>query len=165
MPWPDPGDVSDLLGIVQAQTITIADQADLLDRYQSILNAAQTMLPVATGLGSSAGTTSLTVTGSSGSIVPGAKVTGVGIPAAPPATTIVSGPGGDGTYITNQATTVAAGTALAFAPPSSASPWPTPQDAPTLMLILQNQTALMRTQAAAIQHYQDVLNSSQTPAS
>jgi hypothetical protein len=166
--WPDSNDVSDLLGIVQAQTVTIADQMDLLDRYQSILNAAQTMPPVATGLGTATGT-SLVVTAVTGTIVIGAVVTGAGVPASPPKTTIVAQTAGTtgaaGTYTTSQATTVAASAPLAFKPPSSVSPWPLPRDQVTLNTLAQQQTAIMRTQSALIQHYQDVLNTSQTPAS
>lgn len=167
--WPDSNDVSDLLGIAQAQAVTIADQADLLDRYQSALNAAQTTPPIATGTGTATGTTSLTVAAVANTIVAGAKVSGTGVPPAPPSTTIVSQQsgttGGAGVYTTSQALTIAAGTPLAFAPPSSVSPWPLPRDPATLMLLVQQQTALARTQAAAIAHYQDVLNTSQTPAS
>jgi hypothetical protein len=240
--WPDAGDAADLLNIVQDQAETIAQQALLIDRYQTVLNAAQVVIPptaIATATGTGAGT-ALTLTGSSGPILTGASVSGAGVPAGtlivgqqsgavggdgvyttnqattpasqplafmpPPHVTIatatatatgtalavtnvsgtivngasVAGPGvpagtivvnqmsgsagGAGTYTTNQATTAAAA-ALAFTPPAAepASPWPTPRDAPTLMLIAQNQTALLRTQNASIQHYQDILNSSQTP--
>jgi hypothetical protein len=240
--WPDSGDAADLLGIVQDQAETIAEQAILLARYQQVLNTAQVVTApanVATGTGTATGT-ALALTGVTGTIVNGASVNGLGVPAGtiilgqqsgttggagtyttsqattaaaaplaftppssaavatgtgtatgtalavtnvggsiaigstvsgpnvPAATTIVnqmSGtPGGAGTYTTSVATTATAA-ALAFTPVATepASPWPVPRDAPTLMLVLQNQTALIRTQAASIQHYQDVLNSSQTP--
>jgi hypothetical protein len=52
--------------------------------------------------------------------------------------------------------------ALSITPGSSVSTWPTPQDAPTLSLISQQQTAVLRTQNALLQQYQDLLNTSQT---
>jgi hypothetical protein len=100
-----------------------------------------------------------------GVIAINAKVAGAGVPAG---TTIVSQQsgttGGAGTYTTSAATTVSNGP-LAFTPPTLAPTWPVPQDAPTLNTLVQNQTAVTRTQAALIQHYQDVLNTSQTPIS
>jgi hypothetical protein len=71
--------------------------------------------------------------------------------------------GGAGVYTTSQATT-AANAALTFTPGGGPSTWPTPQDALTLTLIVQQMTALLRTQTAMIQHYQDILNTSQTPS-
>lgn len=244
--WPDANDATDLLAIVQEQAGTIADQAVLIDRYQTVLNNAQKTAPPAVNVATSTGTatgTSLALTGTSGTVVIGANVSGAGVPAGttiigqisgttggdgtyttnqattaaaaplaftPPATIIVataigtatgtslavssvtgtialgarvSGPGvpasttiinqisgtngGAGTYTTNQATTAAAG-ALAFTPPPAPGAimsWPAPQDSATLMQLVQNQTAVARTQAALIAHYQDVLNTSQTPIS
>jgi hypothetical protein len=236
-PWPDANDASELLAIVEAQSVTIRDQATLIDRYQNALNDAQ--LNIASGTGTSTGTTSLTVSNVVGVIVVNSAVTGPGVPAGttivsqssgvtggagvyatnnsttltnaaltftpaaagvatgtgvgtgtslavsavagviainakvagagvPAGTTIVSQQsgttGGAGTYTTSAATTVSNGP-LAFTPPTLAPTWPVPQDAPTLNTLVQNQTAVTRTQAALIQHYQDVLNTSQTPIS
>jgi hypothetical protein len=133
----------------------------------TLSNAALTFTPppgVATGTGTATGT-SLAVTAVNGAIITGATVSGLGVPSG---TTIVSQQsgtaGGAGTYTTSVATTASAAP-LAFTPPKTATSWPIPQDAPTLMLIMQNQSAVSRTQAALISHYQDVLNSSQTPIS
>jgi hypothetical protein len=121
--WPDTNDGSDLLAIVQAQTETIADQAVLIDRYQAILNTAQVSPPavsVATGTGTATGT-SLAVTAVNGTIAIGAVVSGAGVP---PGTTIMSQAsgttGGNGSYVTNQATTASAA-ALAFSAPPNVS--------------------------------------------
>lgn len=46
---------------------------------------------------------------------------------------------------------------------AQAPTWPVPDDADALMAIVQAQTSVIRTQAALIQHYQDVLNAAQTP--
>jgi hypothetical protein len=173
--WPDANDVADLLAIVEAQTVTIKDQAALIDRYQGILNAAQvqTKPTVAIGTGTASGTpaTTLAVSGVTNPIVVGAVINGAGIPpvsSTVPPTTILSQQtgttGGAGNYTTNQATTASAAV-LTFTPPPSAPTWPIPQDAPTLTLLAQEQSAVTRTQSALIQHYQDVLNTSQTPIS
>jgi hypothetical protein len=167
--WPDANDVADLLAIVEAQTKTMADNALLIARYQGVLNAAQaqTPPPPATGTGTSTGTTSLTLAGVINTVAVGATISGAGVPATPP-TTIVSQTsgttGGNGVYVTSVATTLA-GVPLTLTPPPPSPPWPIQRDAPTLMLIMQNQSAVTRTQAALISHYQDVLNSSQTPIS
>jgi hypothetical protein len=167
LPWPDANDVADLLAIVEAQTKTMADNAALLDRYQGVLNAAQaqTPPPQATGTGTSTGTTALTMAGVINTIAIGATISGTGVPTTPP-TTIVSQTsgttGGAGVYVTSAATTLS-GVPLTFTPPPPAPAWPIPRDAPTLMQIMQNQSAVTRTQAALISHYQDVLNTSQTP--
>jgi hypothetical protein len=169
--WPDANDAPDLLAIVEDQAETIAGQAVLIDRYQGILNAAQVSTPVtvAIGTGTASGTpaTTLAVSGVTNTIVVGAVVTGAGVPTSPP-TTIVSQQtgttGGAGNYTTSAATTASAAV-LTFTPPAPAPTWPVPQDAPTLTLLAQEQTAVLRTQSALIQHYQDVLNTSQTPIS
>jgi hypothetical protein len=120
---------------------------------------------VATGTGTGNGTV-LTVSGLTGSIAIGAKVAGAGVP---PGTTIISQSsgttGGAGNYITSQPTTAAAAP-LAFTPVPAApsSPWPVPQDAVTLNLLSQQQTAVLRVQNALLQHYQDVLTTSQVAA-
>jgi hypothetical protein len=119
---------------------------------------------VVTATGTATGT-ALAVTAVNGTIVIGASVAGAGVPANTRIINQASGTsGGAGTYTTSQATTASAAP-LAFTPPPAGPvmAWPTPRDAPTLMLLLQNQTALARTQAAVIQHYQEVLNTSQTP--
>jgi hypothetical protein len=122
---------------------------------------------VATATGTATGT-SLAVTNVNGSIVIGATVSGAGVPAGVTVVNQMSGTAGAaGTYTTSAATTATAAP-LAFAPPppsNATMAWPTPRDAPTLTLVMQNQTAVIRTQTALIQHYQDVLNSSQTPIS
>lgn len=169
--WPGSNDVTDLLAIVEAQTVTMKDQALLIDRYQGILNTAQSTTPplVAVGTGTASGTpaTTLTVTSVTNTIAIGAVIEGAGIPSTPP-TTIVSQTsgttGGAGVYVTSVATT-AANALLTFTPPPPAPTWPLPRDAPTLTLISQQQTAVVRTQNALIAHYQDVLNTSQTPVS
>ncbi|HEY2530311.1 MAG TPA: hypothetical protein VGJ20_20635 [Xanthobacteraceae bacterium] len=167
VPWPDPNDVADLLAIIEAQTKTMADQAAMIDRYQGVLNAAQaqTPPPQATGTGTSTGTTALTLAGVINTVAIGATISGAGVPSSPP-TTIVSQTsgttGGNGVYVTSVATTLA-GVPLTLTPPPPSPVWPIPRDAPTLMLLLQNQSAVTRTQAALISHYQDVLNTSQTP--
>jgi hypothetical protein len=123
-------------------------------------------LGIATGTGTGT-STSLAVSAVTGTIVTSATVSGAGVPAGTMILNQMTGtPGGIGTYTTNLATT-AASAPLAFTPPAGeeTSPWPTPRDAPTLNLVSQNQTAVIRTQSALLQHYQDVLNSSQTPIS
>jgi hypothetical protein len=134
----------------------------------TLSNVPLTLTPpaagVATGTGVGTGT-SLAVSAVSGVIAINAKVAGAGVPAG---TTIVSQQsgttGGAGTYTTSQPTTVSNGP-LAFTPPTLAPTWPVPQDAPTLNTLVQNQTSVIRTQTALLQHYQDVLNTSQTPIS
>ena len=69
--------------------------------------------PTASGTGTSTGTTTLTVTAVTNTIMVGATVAGTGVPAG---TTIVSGPGGAGTYTTNQPTTLT-NAALTFTHP------------------------------------------------
>jgi hypothetical protein len=119
---------------------------------------------VTTAVGTGAGN-QLSVTGVNGSIGIGNFVTGAGVPAATIILNQVSGTAGsNGTYTTSQITT-AASAPLAFSSPPAeeTSPWPTPRDAPTLTAIMQDQTAVLRTQTALIQHYQQTLNDSQTP--
>lgn len=108
-------------------------------------------------------TTSLVVTGTIGKIVSGATVNGTGNPTPPTVLGQISGAtGGDGTYLLSSPVTLAVVSALSFVspPPSEFSSWPAPQDAPTLDQIVQEQTAIIRTQTALIQHYQDLLNTS-----
>jgi len=169
--WPIAGDAPDLRTIIDDQAETITAQAALIDAYQSVLNTAQAApapLPTATGNGTASASpngTTLTVSGvAGGTIVINAVVAGAGIPTG---TTIIAqqsgSPGTNGVYTTSVATT-ASSAALTFTPPPPVSPWPTPTDAPTLNTIQQQQTAILRTQTALLQQYQDLLNSSQTPA-
>jgi hypothetical protein len=118
----------------------------------------------AVGTGTSTGT-SLAVSAMSGTIEINSTVSGAGIPVGTKVTGQTSGSAGAaGTYTTNQPTT-ASGTPVAFTPSATAPTWPVPQDPTTLNLLTQQQSAVTRTQTALIQHYQDVLNTSQTPIS
>lgn len=167
--WPIPGDVPDIEAIITDQAAAIADQAALIDAYQGALNAAQNLPPgiAAVGNGSTTGSsTSLVVTGvTSANIVTGATVTGTGVPAGVTILGQISGTAGSsGTYLTSAALTIATAIPLTFTPPPLPSSWPTPTDAPTLMLIQQQQTAVLRMQSSLIQAYQDLLNLSQTAA-
>ena len=168
--WPIAGDASDLKTIVNDQAATIAAQMVLAEAYQAWLNTSQappTPLPAAIGTGTANAApnqTQLNVTVSYNSIVIGATLTdGATIPAGTVIVSQQSGtPGGTGTYVTNNPTT-ASGTLITFTPPPPVSPWPTPVDAPTLMIIQQDQTAMIRTLSALLQQYQILLNDSQTP--
>ena len=166
--WPTPGDAPDLLVIVQDQAITIDAQNALIQAYQSWLNtqqAAPVLRPAAYGNGTSSGTpaTTLTVSGVTGIITIPSRVAGPGIVTVP--TNIIaqqSGTtGGNGVYTTDNAMT-ASSAALTFTPPAQPMTWPTPIDAPTLQTIQQDQTAILRSQTALLQQYQDLLNDSQT---
>jgi hypothetical protein len=118
---------------------------------------------VATGTGTATGT-SLAVSAVNGTIVAGAAISGSGVPAATTIVSQISGTaGGAGSYTTSQATTAAAAPLAFTAPPASPS-WPAAQDVATLTAVQQNQTAVLRTQGSLIQHYQDLLNASGTPA-
>jgi hypothetical protein len=175
--WPIAGDAPDLLAIAQDQAQTIAAQMALAEAYQAWLNTEQA--PPATpasaqGNGTASGVpaTTLTVSGVTGGSIavpvttiptsPGATVFGAGVPAGTQIMSQTSGTaGGNGVYVTNNATTASA-TPLIFVPPAPHSQWPVPRDAPTLNTIVQDQTALIRTLTALIQQYQQVLNDSQT---
>jgi hypothetical protein len=162
--WPQPGDATELLAIVQDQAETISAQFALLHDYQDALDAAQAP-PATQATGTASGTpaTTLTLINVNGAILIGSSVAGVGVPSGTTITTQQSGTlGGAGVYTTNNPTT-ASNSVLTFTPGGLPSTWPTPQDAPTLMLLAQQQTAVIRTQTALLQHYQDVLNTSQTP--
>jgi hypothetical protein len=76
---------------------------DLPSNYNDGYTVTKVTPPAATGTGTSVGTTTLTVTSVTNKILAGATVSGTGVPAG---TTIVSGPGGAGTYVTNQPTTL-----------------------------------------------------------
>lgn len=133
--------------------------------------ASGTPLTFAPGASSSAAivsaSTSVTVTGTSGTIVPGAAVKDAGslVPAGTTVLGQISGTAGkDGVYLLSHPVTFAAAVLLTFAAPPAAfdAGWPVPQDAPSLTLLTQTQTAILRNQNALIQHYQDLLNQSQT---
>jgi hypothetical protein len=159
--WPIPGDVPPLKTIVNDQMTTIAANEVLLHAYQLDLNSAQSS-PVTTATGTSTGTTSLTLAGVTGSVLLGATISGGGVPAATTITAQQSGtPGGAGVYTTSVATTLT-NASLMLTPSGQPSSWPPPQDAPTLQLIVQAQTAVIRNQTALLQQYQDLLNTSQT---
>lgn len=166
--WPVAGDAPDLLVIVNDQAETIEAQEALLHAYQTALTTAQDQPagPVATGNGGiTSATTTLSVTGTVGTIVINAIVGNTGNTTAPTVLGQISGTsGGDGVYLLSAAVTLVAVTALTFTPPPSATGWPIPQDVTTLDLIVQQQTAVIRVQTSLIQHYQDLLNTSQVPA-
>lgn len=169
--WPIAGDAPDLLQIVTDQAETIAANEALLHAYQTNLSTAQNPLPgpAATSNGAVTGgpSTSITVSGTIGTIVTGAAVTGTTNVTAPIVLGQIGGaPGSDGTYLLNAPVTIAVVAALTFTPPPPPFPgtWPLAQDVTTLDLLVQQQTAVIRTQTALIQHYQDVLNTSQVPA-
>lgn len=167
--WPIPGDVPDLNAIIDDQAATIAANAALLDAYQAALNAAINPVqgPAATATCTATGT-QLAVAATPtivGTIVNGATLSdGATVPTATHILGQISGnPGKDGVYLTDNPTTAAA-TVITFTPPPTPQSWPTPQDALTLNLISQQQVACIRVQSALLQHYQDLLTTSQTPA-
>lgn len=168
--WPIAGDASDLLQIVTDQAETVASNEALLHAYQVNLNAAQNPVagtPATANAAAVSASTSVTVSGVIGTIVNGATVSGTGLTTAPTVLGQVSGTtGGSGVYLLSAAVTFAAVTALTFTPPPAAFPgtWPVPQDVTTLNLLVQEQAAVIRTQVALLQHYQDVLNTSQVTA-
>lgn len=168
--WPITGDVPELQTIIADQAETIAANEVLLHDYQVNLNAAQNPVgPAATANGQTSGTSNQLIVSVpvTGTIVAGATITWTGMPTAPPVTILgqISGnPGQDGTWLISAPITLAAITALTFTPPPATGAWPTPTDAPTLLLITQQQTAILRNQSALLQHYVDLLNTSQTPA-
>ena len=166
--WPIAGDTANLLAIVQAQAVVITDNNDLIQAYQTVLDTAQAApapLPTATGNGTAAGTQLTVASVAGGSILVDAVVAGVGVPTATQILNQVSGtPGGNGVYTTSVATT-ATSAALTFTPLPQGSPWPpvAVTDATDLNAIMQASTAIIRTQTALLQQYQDLLNSSETP--
>jgi len=166
--WPIPADGPDLQVIVWAQMKTITNQEALLHAYQGVLNNAQTTTP-ATGTGSSSPNpgTSVTMSNVVGSILIGATVTGTGLPTGVTVTAQTAGTiSGNGTY-TVSAPISAVGLTLTFTPGGGAVSWPSSTNSDDLMMIVQDQTAIIRTQTAMLQQYQDLLNVSQTqpPAS
>lgn len=165
--WPIAGDVPDLLAIVTEQADTIAAQEALLHAYQNTLNAAQNPAPGAPATANGAivtATTSLPVTGTIGTIVVGATVTGTPNTTPPTVLGQISGtPHQDGTYLLSAPVTLAAVAALTFTPPPPPSSWPPAQDAATLGILVATQTGIIRSQTGLLQHYQDLLNQSGTP--
>lgn len=169
--WPIAGDAASLLQIVTDQAETVASNEALIHAYQGNLNAAQNPVAgtpaTANGAVTSGATTTIVVSGTIGTIVAGAAIAGTGLATPPIVIGQVSGAtGSDGTYLISAAVTFAVVTGLTFTPPPPAFPgtWPVPQDVTTLNLLVQEQTAVIRTQTALIQHYQDVLNTSQVAA-
>lgn len=169
--WPVAGDVPSLLQIVTDQAETVASNEALLHAYQGNLNLAQNPVAgtpaTANGAVTTGATTTIAVSGTIGTIVVGASVGGTSLTTPPIVLGQVSGTtGSDGTYLLNVAVTFAVVTGLTFTPPPAAFPgtWPVPRDVVTLDLLVQQQTALIRTQTSMIQHYQDVLNTSQVAA-
>src|SRR5262252_6465286 len=157
--WPIAGDVPDLQAIVWSQMKVLANNEALLHAYQTNLNNVQAT-PPAQGLGTSAGTTSIAITGLSGIIVLGSTITGGTIPAGTFIVGQVSGlTGGNGSYTTSVATTTT-GTQVFIYPNGANPPWPVATDAPTLMLLTQDQQAVAKLQNALLSAYQILLNDS-----
>jgi hypothetical protein len=167
--WPIAGDVPDLQAIVWDQAKTMADKEALLHAYQAALNAAQ-VTPAVTSTGTATATgTSLTFSAVTGTVQVGAVITGTGVPAAPPNTTIINQQsgvtGGAGTYTTSQATTCSASAlVLTYTPPGINPAWPAASttDPNVLMKVQQDQMAALRTQSILLQQYQLLLNDSIT---
>lgn len=169
--WPIVPDAPDIRAIVEDQAATIQAQDNLISAYQANLKAAQTGSVGTPAIGpatTSGSSTSLVVSSvSSGTIATGATISGTGVPTVNPPTILgqISGtPGAAGTYLMSATLNIATATTLTFTPAPAPSTWPIPNDADTLMLIQQTQTAILRVQSALISHYQDLLNQSQTPA-
>lgn len=163
--WPITGDVPDLQAIVWEQMATIAANEALLHAYQENLNAAQATSPAgapATATANSTGTTSLTLSNVWGSVQNGAAVSGNGVPTGTVIMSQQSGTaGGNGVYITNNPTTLSNIT-VAITPANQASAWPTPNDTGSLMLIIGDQSSIIRNQTGLLALYQDLLNVSET---
>lgn len=162
--WPIPNDAPDLEVIVADQSATMTAQEALLHAYQEILNTDQNppSAAPATGTGSAVGT-QLTMSVVSGTIVNEAVIAGTGVPAGTTILGQISGAtiGGIGVYLTSVATTASA-SALTFTPPPPLTTWPTPADAPTLMVISQEQVTIIRLQSSLLTAYQNLLNTSDT---
>jgi galactitol-specific phosphotransferase system IIB component len=160
--WPSTGQATDYQQVVWAQAKTMAEQADIIATYQTILENAQ-VVPPASAVGNSTGTTSLQVTSIVGQVVIGAVVSGTGVPTGMKIVAQTAGtPGGNGTYTTDVVSTLS-GVTITFTPGGGNSPWPPETDSPDLLDISQRQSAILRTQNALIQQYVDLLNSSSTP--
>lgn len=163
--WPIPADSANLQAIVWAQMATIAKQELLLHAYQTDLNNVQAIAAAtATGSTNPSPGTSLVLTNVVGTITAGAAITGTGVLAGLTVVGQTSGTtGGNGTYTISASTTITA-VALTFTPGGGNSKWPVSTSSDDLMLITQDQTAIIRTQTALLQQYQDLLNVSQTAA-
>jgi|SRR5262245_420322 len=160
--WPDTSEASDMQQIVWAQANTIAEQHDVIELYQGILENAQAV-PPATGVGNSSNSTTLTLTSVVGTVKIGAAVGGTGVPAGLTIIAQQTGTAGsNGTYTTNVVSTIG-NVALTFTPGGGNSPWPPITDAADLLGITQQQTSILRTQNALISQYVDLLNASSTP--
>lgn len=165
--WPIPNDVANLQAIVWAQMLTISQQEALLHAYQVDLNNVQAVAPAtATGTVSPSPGTTLTTSGTVGSILLGAVISGAGVPTSPAPTVIAQqsgSSGGNGVYVISAPLTLNA-VLLTFSPGGGSSKWPVSTAASDLMLITQGQTAVIRTQTALLQQYQDLLNNSEVAA-
>lgn len=165
--WPIAGDQPDLLAIVTDQAEVIAANEALLHAYQAALAAAQGFVgtPATANAAIVASSTSITVSGTIGTIMGGATVSGTGNATPPTVLGQISGTvGGDGVYLLSAPVNFAVVTGLTFTPPVAPTAWPVPQDVATLDTLVQQGTAIIRGQTSLIQHYQDLLNTSQTPA-
>jgi hypothetical protein len=161
--WPIPNDVANLQAIVWAGMKTITQQEALLHAYQTDLNTAQTVPPAtATGTNTPSPGTTLVLTGVVGLIAPGAVITGTGVTPGLTVINQISGPiGGNGSYTISASSSLSAA-ALTFTPGGGNPPWPVSTNADDLMLMAQDQTAIIRSQTALLQQYQDLLNVSNT---
>lgn len=163
--WPISGDVPDLQQIVWDQMRTIAANAALIAAYQQVLGSAQA-IPNATGTGTITGTPTniITMSGVVGTILLGSTITGLpGIPAGSYLIHQNSGTaGGNGQYVMSNQSTADGSSLLTISPGGGNPPWPTATDAPTLMLLTQDQTAIVRMQNSLLQNYQTLLNDSST---
>jgi len=159
--WPTSANASDYQDVVWAQAKTMAEQADLIATYQTVLENAQA-IPPATAVGNSTGTNVLTVTTVTGIIKIGAVVTGTNVPAGMTIIAQTAGTtGGAGTYTTSVVSTIG-NASLTFTPGGGNSPWPPFTDSPDLLEISQRQNTILRTQNALISQYVDLLNVSST---
>lgn len=164
--WPVAGDAPDLKAIIADQAATIAANNALLDAYQAALDAAVNPPPgpPTTATGTATGSTLALSNVSGPPIQNGATVTAGAL--VPDGTVIlgqISGtPGAGGNYLTNNPTTVS-NTAVTIQNPPPASTWPNASDAPTLLLVVQDQLTMLRQQTALLQGYVDLLNISNTP--
>jgi hypothetical protein len=175
--WPSVEETDELTRIVHEQAETISEQFGLLHDYQDVLDAAQAVSPVPPLPPAQASATASgnvwTFSNVSGLIQIGAAIvptlSNANIPAGLTVATQTSGPtGGAGVYtsdqpVTNPVTTAVQVTLIQPMPLQPEMDWP-PVTAPSdLMLVVQAQALLIRTQVSAIQQYQDLLNGSQTP--
>ena len=163
--WPPVSNADELETIIADQWKTIAAQEALLHDMQTVLNTAQNPPSgtAATATGNASNSTSLTVTAQAVALIAvGSTVNGVGVPTGTKVLGQISGTAGsNGVYLLNQAVSLT-NIALTFTPPAPATTWPLPSDPATLLVISQQQTAVLRLQNALIQNYTDLLNTSET---